>query len=110
MDYSLHLAHVYDEAGHEEGVQSRTGRVKHCLLNMGPTIFAGFFSSITAGLFLMIFAQSRFFSQMGIAVTVTIVASLIMSLVYLPAVFLLIGPAREQGDVGACYRRYKSRS
>lgn len=69
------------------------------MLNMGPTIFAGFASSVTAGLFLFVFSATPFFNKMGTALSITVLYSVLAALVYLPCVLLLIGPSRNQGNV-----------
>jgi protein dispatched 1 len=74
MDYSIHFAHVYGE-GRALGMQSRAGRVKHSMTDMGPTIVAGFLTTVAAGISLMLFSVSPFFERMGIAIFCTVVAS-----------------------------------
>lgn len=107
MDYSLHYTHVYEEAGRFYNISSRAGRVRHSYLNMGSTIIAGFLSSVTAGIFLAAFAVSPFFQQMGVAIFLTILYSFLMSLFYLPAMLLLIGPQGDDGNVVAWGRGIK---
>ncbi|CAD7965534.1 unnamed protein product [Amoebophrya sp. A120] len=124
MDYTLHFCHVFVEAGKIKKEQvalysastpasnlvedpdttdtfekpRREQRVEHAFLFMGPTIFAGFVTSASAGLFLMIFSITPFFKQMGIAIFLTILTSVYMSLCYLPCLLLLFGPERRFGD------------
>ncbi|CAD7926920.1 unnamed protein product [Amoebophrya sp. A25] len=99
MDYTLHFCHVFTEAGRKKGLQLRHERVKHAYKCMGPTIFAGFVTSASAGLFLLSFSITPFFQQMGVAIFLTILGSVYMALVYLPCLLLLMGPARDFGDL-----------
>eukprot|EP00392_Amoebophrya_sp_AT5.2_P001747 g1749.t1 len=134
MDYTLHFAHCYvecgesDAAGLEGGqgehgcatsaaskgaVLTRAAKVQRAFQHMGPTIFAGFMTSIVAGVFLATFSVTSFFKQMGIAITLTILYSLVMSLVYLPSLLLLVGPEGGWGDIrtiwGAVARKFWAR-
>eukprot|EP00392_Amoebophrya_sp_AT5.2_P019016 g19703.t1 len=106
MDYTLHFCHVFTEAGKvgsrtQGPLFSREQRVEHAYLYMGPTIFAGFVTSASAGLFLMLFSITPFFKQMGVAIFLTILSSVYMSLCYLPCLLLLCGPEGRFGDFGA---------
>ncbi|CAD7958490.1 unnamed protein product [Amoebophrya sp. A120] len=102
--------HSEDHDGPTHSYESRESRVQFAFQHMGPTIFAGFSTSIAAGLFLMLFCVTPFFQQMGVAIFLTILYSLVMSLFYLPAVLLLCGPSGKFGDLVLLYREFKART
>ncbi|CAD7945533.1 unnamed protein product [Amoebophrya sp. A25] len=100
VDYTLHFAHVYTEAGRSPvSLHSSEQRVRYALAHMGSTIFAGFASSAVAGLCLLLFCMTPPFNRVSVTIFLTVLYALIMSMVYLPCILIQLGPTGEKGEL-----------
>jgi hypothetical protein len=97
VDYVVHLAHVYSEAG-EKGMESREERAKFAVANMGSTVFAGAITTAASGAVLF-FTFFYFFFKMALLICVTIMYSFLFSLGFFMGLMFLIGPQGRCGDL-----------
>jgi hypothetical protein len=95
VDYTIHLGHMYDHAGHE-GFATRTERARFAILKMGSTVFAGAITTAGSGAFLFP-TQLVFFNKMAFLIVVTIVFSLLYSLCFFMPLLYLAGPSDNVG-------------
>mmetsp|Transcript_9031 Transcript_9031/g.10312 ORF Transcript_9031/g.10312 Transcript_9031/m.10312 type:complete len:358 (-) Transcript_9031:335-1408(-) len=91
VDYCVHLGHMYTLAGETEGYTSRIDRFHYSILTMGPTVLAGGATTLGAGLFLF-GCQIKFFTKMGVLLTLTVCCSLFFSLFFLMGASAWFGP------------------
>jgi len=112
VDYVVHLAHIYCEAG-SHGLDTRDERAKYAIQNMGTTIFAGAITTGGSGI-VMFFCFFQFFFKMAILITFTILFAFLFSLGFLMSLLWIMGPEGKCGDVVhlfcKCLRREKSTS
>mmetsp|Transcript_72658 Transcript_72658/g.210362 ORF Transcript_72658/g.210362 Transcript_72658/m.210362 type:complete len:1046 (+) Transcript_72658:102-3239(+) len=100
VDYVVHLAHIYCEAGHH-GITKREERAAFAVRNMGSTVFAGAITTAGSGL-VMFFCFFYFFIKMAILICVTIMFSFIFSLGFFMSVMWVLGPQGKFGDLPNC--------
>ena len=98
VDYTIHLAHMYDHAGHELGVEDREGRFRYAVETMSGTVLGGAITTCGAGLFMFLCVQS-FFAKMATLIVFTIVFSVIYALFWFMPLMSLIGPEGTAGHI-----------
>lgn len=77
---------------------------------MGQTIVGGALTSCISACFL-IMCQADVLNKFGILLLTTIVASSIISLIFMPSMLYIFGPESEQGSFKACSKhRLKTKS
>ena len=104
VDYIVHMSHMYVEASHVQGAQTRVERFKYAAEKMGQTIIGG--AITTAGSGCMMFAcQMVFFFKMGILVFMTILFSVLFSLGLFMSLCVLVGPENHFGDTSYYLKR-----
>eukprot|EP00933_Yihiella_yeosuensis_P033036 TRINITY_DN26744_c0_g1_i1.p1 TRINITY_DN26744_c0_g1~~TRINITY_DN26744_c0_g1_i1.p1 ORF type:complete len:651 (+),score=92.90 TRINITY_DN26744_c0_g1_i1:1-1953(+) len=92
VDYVIHLADAYLECPDEKSED----RVQFMVTKMGVSVLSGAISSLGAAFFMML-CKSLFMVKFGIVIMFTISTSVITSLVFFPALLLVIGPSGNQG-------------
>lgn len=108
VDYVVHLAHMYVEAG-KYGHTTRTARAAFAIENMGVTVFAG--AITTSGAALIMFACfSTFFHKMAILMSMTIFFSFLFSLGLFMSMLWLGGPEGDFGDLLVCFSALKRKA
>ena len=65
--------------------------------NMGATILGGALTSVLSAIFL-ITCQTATLNKFGYLLLATIISSLLVSLIYFPAMIYIMGPENKQGD------------
>ena len=98
VDYTIHLGHMYDHAGHHGGYALRSERARYALLKMGSTVLAGAITTCGSGVF-MFACQLVFFNKMAFLICCTIAFSLAFSLFLFVPLLYLVGPSETSGDV-----------
>ena len=95
VDYTLHLAHVY-EAAAEQGYSDRVSRFEYASRTMVVTVIAG--AITTAGASLPLWgATLTFFHKMATLIVATIVLSYIYALGWFMSGLYLFGPEEDFG-------------
>jgi hypothetical protein len=97
VDYVVHLAHMYCEAGHH-GYSTRESRCTFAISNMGSTVFAGAITTAGSAVIMFICFLS-FFIKMAILICITIMYSFIFSLGLFMALMWTVGPQGNVGDL-----------
>lgn len=104
VDYSVHIAHAYQEAEveaspveQELGVQpsakrEREERVRIALGSIGISLVSGVMTSLGATMFLF-FCNVNFFSKFGILLFMTLATSFVFAFLLLVPLLLNVGPA-----------------
>jgi len=90
VDYVLHLAHMYCEAG-EHGHHTKGERAEFAIRNIGSTVFAGAITTAGSGS-VMFVCFFTFFQKMALLITVTIMYSFLFSLGFFMSLVWLAGP------------------
>ena len=88
VDYSAHIAHAFMAMPGK----SKNDRIKHAVIEIGPAVFNGGFSTYLAFAILM-FSQSFAFTIFFKVFFLVVVFGLYHGLVFLPVVLSVIGPA-----------------
>jgi hypothetical protein len=99
VDYVVHLAHIYSEAGHK-GITTRDKRAEYAVRNMGSTVFGGALTTAVSGA-VMFFCFVTFFPKMAVLMCVTIMYSFLYALGFFMGLVWLIGPEGKCGDLCA---------
>jgi hypothetical protein len=97
VDYVVHLAHMYCEAGHH-GYITRDSRCIFAISNMGSTVFAGAITTAASAV-IMFACFLYFFVKMAILICVTIMYSYLFSLGLFMALMWTAGPQGNVGDL-----------
>ncbi len=66
--------------------------------SQGVSIFSAFLTTFTAACVLTFFTTVTFFTEFGVFLAVCMVCSVVVALVYLPALLTLFGPAGTDGS------------
>ena len=74
------------------GAGTRADRVTHALAEMGVSIFSAFLTTWTAAMVLLLFTTVTFFTEFGIFLAICMVCSVVVSLMFFPAMLSLAGP------------------
>ena len=98
VDYTIHLAHMYEDAKLVGGVHDRVGRYRYAIEKMGGTVIAGAVTTAGSGLF-MLACQSTFFPKMATLISGTILYSLVYALGFFMPMMSLVGPEGEFGSI-----------
>jgi hypothetical protein len=88
-DFVIHFSHAYS---FHTGDVSRGERTKHALIEMGPSILAGAFTTV-AGAILMIFTVITFFRKFAIILFLTVVQATAGSFVVFLSMTDCLGPS-----------------
>merc|ERR1719181_1420011 len=89
--------------GAHDGLHTRELRVRFALGRMGATVVAGASTTLGAGVVLC-FCQLEVFLKIGIMIVLTISYALLYSLIFFPALLILIGPVGSGGDIPTLYK------
>eukprot|EP00614_Pseudopedinella_elastica_P005761 CAMPEP_0172589926 /NCGR_PEP_ID=MMETSP1068-20121228/8449_1 /TAXON_ID=35684 /ORGANISM="Pseudopedinella elastica, Strain CCMP716" /LENGTH=1114 /DNA_ID=CAMNT_0013385597 /DNA_START=196 /DNA_END=3540 /DNA_ORIENTATION=- len=102
VDYTIHLAHMYDHAGHELGASDRDTRFGYSVAAMSGTVLGGAITTCGAGCFMFLCVQVFFF-KMATLIVATIVFSVVYALFWFMPLVAHFGPEGKQGhlDFGA---------
>jgi len=103
VDYTLHLSHMYCEAG-QHGHQTRAARTEFAVRNMGSTVFAGAATTFAAG-GIMFICYIRFFYKMAVLISITIFYSLLFSMGLVNGLLMLAGPQGKFGNLSGLCRK-----
>ena len=95
VDYVVHICHHYVASIN----QDRVGRMNHAFKNTGKTIVGGALTSCFSGIFLFL-CEADALNKFGVMLLITIGASMLTSLVFLPSILFLVGPEKDQGTIG----------
>ena len=87
FDYVIHICHEYIHCVHVD----RKSRMDSSFKHMGETIFSGALTTSFSGIFLAL-CESNALNKFGLLLIITIISSLIVSLVFLPALLYTFGP------------------
>jgi hypothetical protein len=102
VDYTVHIAHSYNEAriggSCESKASEREQRASHAMTEMGISVLSGAITTLVASLFLLP-SKFMFYHVFGIFMLTTVVVSTLISLTLLPALLMLFGPAGSAGDL-----------
>jgi hypothetical protein len=96
VDYTIHLAHMYDHAAFEVGAETRLERCIFAANTMVGTVLGGAITTCGAGAFMFLCVQS-FFYKMATLICFTIAFSVVYALFWFLPLMTLIGP---EGDFG----------
>ena len=88
VDYSAHIAHAFMATSGK----SKDDRIKHAVIEIGPAVFNGGFSTFLAFAILMV-SQSFAFTIFFKVFFLVVVFGLYHGLVFLPVLLSFIGPA-----------------
>lgn len=88
VDYSAHIAHAFMATSGK----SKDERIKHAVIEIGPAVFNGGFSTFLAFAILMV-SQSFAFTIFFKVFFLVVVFGLYHGLVFLPVLLSFIGPA-----------------
>ncbi|KAA0146198.1 hypothetical protein FNF31_07845 [Cafeteria roenbergensis] len=94
VDYAVHLANAYQEAGdfHHDGTRkTRLDRTRSALTEYGVSIIAGAVTTFGAGVFLR-GGTIMFFQKFSVLIMASIAYSLVWALTFLPAVLMVLAP------------------
>ena len=91
VDFICYCAHAYSHAP-QELARTRADRVAHALAEMGVSIFSAFLTTWTAAMVLLLFTTVTFFIEFGVFLAICMICSVVVSLVFFPAMLALIGP------------------
>lgn len=94
VDYAVHLANAYQEAGdfhHDGSRKSRLDRTRSALTEYGVSIIAGAVTTFGAGVFLR-GGTIMFFQKFSVLIMASIAYSLVWALTFLPAVLMVLAP------------------
>ena len=109
VDYVVHLAHMYVDAGHQSPpINGRNGRVAYALKSMGVTVISGAVTTFGSGFFLVL-TQLIFFVKFSKLIMVTITSSLVVALCFFMPMLVLIGPEGTSGNL-PCGEQHKDES
>lgn len=75
----------------------RKSRTKDALTHLGISVTAGALTTLISGIFLW-FAVLVFFTKFAFNITATILASYLWSVLFFPAVCLVVGPENDFGN------------
>ena len=99
VDYVVHLAHMYVDAGHRTPpLNTREERVTFALKSMGVTVMSGAITTFGSGFFLVA-TQLIFFVKFSILIMVTIASSIIIAICFFMPSLALLGPENTTGDL-----------
>ncbi|CAK0839551.1 unnamed protein product [Prorocentrum cordatum] len=102
VDYTVHIAHSYNEArvvgSSASPAAERAQRASHALTEMGISVLSGAITSLLASLFLLP-SKFMFYHVFGVFMLTAVVVSSLVSLTLLPALLMLFGPAGSAGDL-----------
>jgi predicted RND superfamily exporter protein len=98
VDYTIHLAHMYDHAGHEQGFTKRMARFEYAIDTMAGTVLAGAITTCGAGLFMFLCVQT-FFTKMATLIVLTIFMSALYALLWFMPLMAHFGPEDRQGFI-----------
>lgn len=98
VDYTIHLAHMYDHASHELGFATRAARFEYAIDTMAGTVLAGAITTCGAGLFMFLCVQTFFF-KMATLIVLTIFMSVLYALLWFMPLMAHFGPEGCQGFV-----------
>jgi predicted RND superfamily exporter protein len=87
FDYVIHICHEYIHCVYVH----RKSRMDNSFKNMGETIFSGAITTSFSGIFLAL-CEANALNKFGLLLIITIISSLIVSLVFLPALLYTFGP------------------
>jgi hypothetical protein len=96
VDYTIHLAHMYDHAYHELGHVARWDRFKFSVETMAGTVLGGAITTAGAGLFMFLCVQSFFF-KMATLIVLTVLFSVVYALLWFMPLMAHVGPEGEFG-------------
>ena len=99
VDYVVHLAHMYVDAGHKSPpLQTRSQRSAYALKTMGATVLAGSATTFGSGFFLVL-TQLIFFVKFSVLIMVTIASSIAIAMLFFMPALALLGPEGDCGDL-----------
>jgi predicted RND superfamily exporter protein len=88
-DFVIHFSHAY---AFHKGDVSRGERTKHALIEMGPSILAGAFTTM-AGAAIMVFTQITFFQKFAVILFLTVIQGTVGSFVVFLSMTDCLGPS-----------------
>ena len=94
FDYVIHICHEYIHCIHD----LRKDRMDFSYKNMGETIFSGALTTSFSGIFLAL-CEANALNKFGVLLIITILASLIMALIFLPSLLYILGPQFRSGNI-----------
>eukprot|EP00177_Eucheuma_denticulatum_P004660 GFKZ01008474.1.p1 GENE.GFKZ01008474.1~~GFKZ01008474.1.p1 ORF type:complete len:1014 (+),score=125.22 GFKZ01008474.1:449-3490(+) len=110
FDGAAHIATAYVESLNF----SRFDRVRDALTDLGISVLFGAISTLLAG-FMLFPAIIIFFQKFAGLIVITVSLGLIWSLIFLPALLLVLGPTGETGDlkpyvkkIFSCFRKRRA--
>jgi len=102
VDYTVHIAHAYNEArivgSCVSKASERAQRASHAMTEMGISVLSGAITTLLASLFLLP-SKFMFYHIFGVFMLTAVVVSTLISLTLLPALLMLFGPAGSAGDL-----------
>ena len=103
VDFTVHLAHMYSEAGHMEGLGTRNERMSSSARTMGVTVTMGAFTTLGSGTMLWM-CTLTFFTKFAVLIISTICFSLTAALLFFMPLMAIIGPEHDFGDILVLYK------
>lgn len=109
VDFVIHFTHSYS---HYKGKHSRHERTKHALIQMGPSILAAGFTTISAAI-VMLFTVITFFQKFALILLLTILQATIGAFIVFLTMADCIGPSDPTALMDRllnwCKRKYQSK-
>ena len=94
FDYVVHISHQYLSSN----LNTRRERMDHAYTIMGETIFAGALTTSFSGIGLLL-CQTDALNKFGVLLMTTVISSMFVALLFLPAFMYFIGPEEDQGSI-----------
>ncbi|KNC55733.1 resistance-nodulation-cell division superfamily protein [Thecamonas trahens ATCC 50062] len=111
VDYTVHLAHSYNESeasGHlpraRQASRMRLLKTQYALTEMGVSIVGGAVTTLSSGAILVFFCKLLFFKRFGSLIFMTILCSLFISMLYLVSLLFTLGPLGNAGRIKVALR------
>ena len=106
VDFTVHLAHMYSEAGHAEGLTTRAERMASSATRMGATVTMGGCTTLGSGMMLWM-CTLTFFTKFAVLIIATICFSLAAALFFFMPLCAICGPEDDFGDLLVLYRNIR---
>lgn len=100
FDFIIHMSHQYTDSVADD----RQGRMNDAFKSIGPTIYGGAMTTSISSFCLMA-CQTYALRKMGIMLLTTILAAAFVALIFMPALFYILGPENKQGDLRKLYEK-----
>eukprot|EP01050_Picozoa_sp_SAG11_P004861 SAG11_NODE_322_length_10757_cov_2.841809_2_plen_495_part_00 len=103
VDFTVHLAHMYSEAGHRLGLQLRSERMGSSAKTMGVTVTMGACTTLGSGMMLWM-CTLTFFTKFAVLIIATICFSLSAAMLFFMPLSAICGPEGDFADLAVLYK------